>query len=203
MATRTRLPLCFPKNLLLLRNQKLVHTEAVAKEPAYPPVVPSLTAKSKAARQRQVEDQIQVIKAATVQEKLNLITRIQREKFVVYPQTFALNADKWYQHFTKTAYIPGLPGRFNLDPEQATSEESSLSAAAQTGIEDDAFAEIRSLVTRVILHEHWYTKKPRVFLYRKQEQVVGPFLRNLVSGLTYGLVRYNPLLQLSSLGNNY
>lgn len=54
----------------------------------------------------------------------------------------------------------------------------------------------------MILNERAYTKKPRVFLYRKQEQVVGPLLRNLVNGLTYSLAKHNPLLSVSSLDFN-
>ncbi|XP_044051289.1 39S ribosomal protein S30, mitochondrial [Siniperca chuatsi] len=205
MAARTRLPLLFPKNLPPFRNQKLVHSEAAVKDPAYPPIVPSLTAKSKSALRRQVEEQVQKICASSVEEKLSLITRIQREKFVVYPQTFARNADKWYQHFTKTAYIPGLPEKFTLGQEKTEGEDSSPPPAAQItvpGIESDAFADIRSLVSRVILQEHWYMKKRKPFLYREQEQMVGPFLRNLVTGLTYSLAKYNPLLLLSSLDIN-
>ncbi|XP_023261873.1 39S ribosomal protein S30, mitochondrial [Seriola lalandi dorsalis] len=205
MAARTRLPLLFPKNLPPFRHQKLVHTEAAAKEPVYPPIVPSLTAKSKSARRRQVEEQIKKICASSVEEKLSLITRIQREKFVVYPQTFARNADRWYQHFTKTAYIPGLPEKFTPVPEEVAGEKGSPSTAAQIavpGIEDDAFADIRSMVTRVILQEHWHTKKRKPFLYREQEMMVGPFLRNLLTGLTYSLTKYNPVLLLSSLDIN-
>ncbi|XP_036955159.1 39S ribosomal protein S30, mitochondrial [Acanthopagrus latus] len=205
MAARTRLPLLFPKNLPPFRNQRLVQTEAAAKDPAYPPIVPSLTAKSKSALQRQVEEHVQKIRASPVEEKLALITRIQREKFVVYPQTFARDADRWYQHFTKTAYIPGLPEKFTLGQEHTGGEEGSPPAAAQTtvaGIENDAFADIRSMISRVILQEHWYQKKRKPYLYREQELTVGPVLRNLVSGLTYSLAKYNPLIPLCSLDLN-
>ncbi|XP_056274179.1 39S ribosomal protein S30, mitochondrial isoform X1 [Pseudoliparis swirei] len=203
MAARTRLSLLFPKNLPPFRSQRLVHTEAASKEPAYPPVIASLTAKSKSARLRQIHERVKKICASPVKEKLSLITRIQRKKFVVNPQTFARNADRWYQHFTKTAYIPGLPEKFTPGPERKTEgEESSLPAAAQTtlpGLDRDAFADIRSLVTRVILQEHWHLKKGKPFLYRKQEQMIGPFLRTLVTGLNHSLAKYNPLLRLSSL----
>ncbi|XP_020499648.2 39S ribosomal protein S30, mitochondrial [Labrus bergylta] len=202
MAACTRLPLLFPKSLPAFRNKKLVHTEAAVSETAYPANVASLTAKSKSARRRQVEEQVKKITASTVQEKLSLLTRIQHKKFVIHPQTFARNADKWYQHFTKTAFVPGLPDRFTLTPEETGGEDSSGSAAGQTsvpGIGDDVFADIRTLVTRVILQEHWHLKKRRPFLYRKQEQLVGPVLRSLASGLTYSLVKYNPLLLLCSL----
>lgn len=195
MAVRIRLPLLFPRNLHLFRNQKYVHIEAQA--------VPSLTAKSKSARRRQVEEQVKKICASPLDEKLSLITRIQRKKFVVYPQTFARNADKWYQHFTKTAYIPGLPDKFDLGLGNTAGEESSPPSAAQSTvphIANDAFMDIRSLVARVILHEHWHIKKRQPFLYREQEQMVGPFLRNLVTGLAYSLAKYNPLLLMSSLG---
>lgn len=203
MAARTRLSLLFSQNRSPFRQRRLVHTEAVVKEPAYPPIVPSLTAKSKSARRRQAAEQVKNICASPVQQKLSLITRIQREKFVVYPQTFARNPDRWYQHFTKTAYIPGLPEKFTRGQEQTTGQDGSPSAAAHTavpGMGDDAFADIRALVTRVLLQEHWHMKKRKPFLYREQEQMVGPFLRNLVSGLTYSLAKYNPLLQYSSLG---
>lgn len=203
MAARTRLPLLFPKNLPPFRNQRLVQTEAAAKDPAYPPIVPSRTAKSKSALRRQVEEHVQKVRASPVEEKLALITRIQRQKFVVYPQTFARDADRWYQHFTKTAYIPGMPEKFTRGQEHTGGEEGSPPAAAQTtvpGIENDAFADIRSLISRVILQEHWYQKKRRPFLFREQEHMVGPLLRNLVSGLTYSLAKYNPLLPLCSLG---
>ncbi|XP_029294959.1 large ribosomal subunit protein mL65 [Cottoperca gobio] len=204
MAARTRLPLLFPKNLPPFRNQKLAHTEAAVKEPAYPPIVPSLTAKSKSAVQRQAGEHVKNICASPVEEKLSLITRIQRMKFIVYPQTFALNADRWYQHFTKTAYIPGLPEKFTLSPEKETGGEEEQPAAVVTvpGIGHDGFADIRSLVTRVILQENWHTKKRKPFLSRKQEQMVGPFVRNLVTGLTFSLAKYNPLLLLSSLDIN-
>lgn len=195
----------FHKNLPSFRNQKLVHTEAVVQEPAYPPIIPSLTAKSKSARRRQVEEQVQKICASPLEEKISLVTRIQRMKFVVYPQTWARNADRWYQHFTKTAYIPGLPEKFTLGVKKTAGEESSPPAAAQAtvaGIENDVFADIRSMITRVILQEHWHMKKRKPFLYRYQEQMVGPLLRNLVTGLTYSLAKYNPLFLLSSLDIN-
>ncbi|XP_042344117.1 39S ribosomal protein S30, mitochondrial [Plectropomus leopardus] len=205
-AVRTRLPLLFPKNLPPLRNQKFAHTEAEVKVPAYPPIVPSLTAKSKSARARQAQEQVRKIRGSPLQEKISLITRIQRKKFVVYPQTFARNADRWYQHLTKTAYIPGLPEKFTPAPERIPggeeAEESSPAAAAQTsvpGVDDEGFSEIRSLVTRVILMEHWHLKKRRPYVYRQQEQTVGPFLRSLVTELSHSLVKYNPLLRLSSL----
>ncbi|KAK2901813.1 39S ribosomal protein S30, mitochondrial [Channa argus] len=194
MAARTRLSLLLPQNLPPIRTLKLVHTEAAVKEPAYPPLVPSLTAKSNSARRRQIEEQVKKISASPVEEKLSLITRIQRLKFVVYPQTFARNADKWYQHFTKTAYISGLPETFTQGTEKAVGEDG-----AAAGIGDEAFADIRSLVTHVILNEHLETRKRKPFLYRQQEQLVGPFLKNLVIALTHSLAKYNPLLQRSSL----
>lgn len=203
MAARTRLPFLFSRSLPLYNDCKYAHTEVLVKQPGYPPIVPSLTAKSKSARQRQVEEQVKMICASPVEEKLFFITRVQWMKFVVYPQTFARNADKWYQHFTKTAYIPGLPDKFTLDSEEFTDVEGSPQAAVQTtlpGIEDDAFADIRSMVTNVILQERWHMKKRKPFLYRVQEHTFGPLLRNLVSGLTHSLSKYNPQLLLCSLG---
>lgn len=203
MAARTRLPLLLSRNLPLYKHHRQAHTETLVKEPVYPPIVPSLTAKSKSARQRQVEEQIKKICASTVEEKLALITRVQWMKFVVYPQTFARNADKWYQHFTKTAYIPGLPEKFSLDTEDSAKAEGSEQTAVQTtvpGIGDEAFADIRSLVTNVILQECWHLKKRKPFIYRAQEQTYGPLLRNLLAGLTHSLAKYNPQLLLCSLG---
>lgn len=196
MAARTRLSLLFPKNLPPLRNKKLVHSEAAVKEPAYPPIVHSLSAKSKAARRHQVEEQVKKICTSSVEEKLALLTRVQSKKFVVYPQTFARNADTWYQHFTKTAYIPGLPEKFTPAVEETQADERSSTAP---GIGDDTFTDIRSMVTRVILQEQWHMKKRKPFLYREQELNIGPLLRNLASGLTYSLAKHNPLLLLSSL----
>ncbi|NXJ50496.1 RT30 protein, partial [Spizaetus tyrannus] len=78
----------------------------------YPPVVASATAKSKAAKRRRLEHFHQrVHAAASVEEKLRLYGQRQRPKYMVYPQTFALNADRWYRSFTKTVFVPGLPPR--------------------------------------------------------------------------------------------
>uniref|UniRef100_A0A8C2V5W2 Mitochondrial ribosomal protein S30 n=1 Tax=Chinchilla lanigera TaxID=34839 RepID=A0A8C2V5W2_CHILA len=76
----------------------------------YPPIVASLRAKSKAARQRRVERwQAAVHAAPSADEKLRILTKMQFMKYVVYPQTFSLNADRWYQAFTKTVFLSGLP----------------------------------------------------------------------------------------------
>ncbi|PKU41115.1 28s ribosomal protein mitochondrial [Limosa lapponica baueri] len=78
----------------------------------YPPIVASATAKSKAAKRRRLEHFNQrVHAAASIEEKLRLYGQLQRPKYMVYPQTFALNADRWYQSFTKTVFVPGLPPR--------------------------------------------------------------------------------------------
>ncbi|KAM9367862.1 large ribosomal subunit protein mL65 [Phaethornis superciliosus] len=78
----------------------------------YPPVVASATAKSKAAKRRRLEHFYQrVHNAASIEEKLRLYGLRQRPKYMVYPQTFALNADRWYRSFTKTVFVPGLPPR--------------------------------------------------------------------------------------------
>ncbi|NXE59866.1 RT30 protein, partial [Calcarius ornatus] len=80
--------------------------------PLYPPVVASITAKSKAAKsRRQQRFNQRVHEAATVEEKLRLYGKLQRPKYMVYPQTFALNADRWYRSFTKTVLVPGMPPR--------------------------------------------------------------------------------------------
>ncbi|XP_067084444.1 39S ribosomal protein S30, mitochondrial [Osmerus mordax] len=205
MATRTRLPLqsVFYKNGLLFRSGRLVHTKTDIQQPAYPPIVPSLTAKSKSAKKRQLEEHVnKVCTASDVQEKLTLLTKIQRKKYVLHPQTFALNSDKWYQHFTKTAYLPGLPDTFSIVTE--SKDESAPDAlpsvpSPSATIDENAYADIRLHFINAILQENWYMKKPRHFTYREQEHNVAPFLRNLMSGLTYALAKHNPVLQCSSL----
>ncbi|XP_030323702.1 39S ribosomal protein S30, mitochondrial [Calypte anna] len=91
----------------------------------YPPIVASATAQSKAARRRRLEHFHQrVHAAATIEEKLRLYGLLQRPKYMVYPQTFALNADRWYRSFTKTVFLPGLP------PRAASAAASAPGAAA-------------------------------------------------------------------------
>ncbi|KAA0716262.1 28S ribosomal protein S30, mitochondrial [Triplophysa tibetana] len=95
-------------------------------------------------------------------------------------ETFALNADRWYQHYTKTAYVSGLPEK-NID------------------IDESVFSELRSAVCNSILQEHWYMKKGRTFAHREQEHSVAPCLRNIVCALKNVLAKENPVLVLSSL----
>ncbi|NXC18803.1 RT30 protein, partial [Corythaeola cristata] len=83
-----------------------------APDSLYPPIVASFTAKSKAAKRRRLEHFHQrVHAAASIEEKLRLYGQLQRPKYMLYPQTFALNADRWYRSFTKTVFVPGLPPR--------------------------------------------------------------------------------------------
>uniref|UniRef100_A0A8C7M640 28S ribosomal protein S30, mitochondrial n=1 Tax=Oncorhynchus mykiss TaxID=8022 RepID=A0A8C7M640_ONCMY len=172
MAVRTRLPLqsLLHKKGHVFRNDRIVHTKTAIQEPVYPPIVPSLTAKSKSAKRRQIAEHLDKVRAADVQEKLTFLTRVQRKKYVLCPQTFALNADKWYQHFTKTAYLPGLPEKFIVEE---TKEESvpDFQNASST-IDETAFADIRSHVCHSILQENWYMKKRQPFLQREQEHYV-------------------------------
>ncbi|CAL8248135.1 unnamed protein product [Merluccius merluccius] len=188
MAARTRLSL----QSFLHRNvnfSRTFHTEAaaVAPPPAYPPVVPSLTAKSKSSKRYRYELRADGVRAVNVEDKIRLLTRIQRKKYVVFPQTLARNADRWYQHFTKTAYIPGLPDAY-----------SAKAVPVVGGDEEDALGDVRALVSHAVLQERWYMEKRKPFLYRQQEHLVEPFLRNLVSGVTHRLARHNPLLLLAS-----
>ncbi|CAN9512655.1 unnamed protein product [Ophioblennius macclurei] len=195
MASRARLPL----QLLLSRRPNPnrsrsrsdgLHTEP-AYPPAYPPVVASLTAKSGAARRRQAEERVKEMCACPVEEKLRQVTRIQRMKFVVYPQSFARDADRWYQNFTKTAFIPGLPEAFTGEQEAA--------AGALPGIDDAALADVRALVQRVILQESWLATRRRAPVYREQERRVAPLVRNLVRELSVRVAVHNPVLLRSSL----
>ncbi|XP_078406216.1 large ribosomal subunit protein mL65 [Cetorhinus maximus] len=151
--------------------------------PRYPPVLPSRTAKSKSAQKRRMEEFFQrVHDTPSVAEKLRLLTRIQRLKYVVYPQTLSIDADRWYQSFTKTAFVPGLPGR--------------LTAGSGAALE---LGQLKSLVCEAVLQENFYMKRRRPFLYREREQTVLPLLGNLVPRLISALVAENPLLGASTL----
>ncbi|KAG8456652.1 hypothetical protein GDO86_002436 [Hymenochirus boettgeri] len=150
----------------------------------YPPIVASLTAKSKAARRRRVEEHYRLVRdAGSVSDRLKLITGLQRLKYVVYPQTFALNADRWYQHFTKTVYLPGMPAVKGPGP----------------SIGDTELSEIKSLVCENLLQEFHYVRKGRGFLYRDQELSTAPFLTSLVSALSCQCAGHNPVLAQGAL----
>ncbi|XP_017932817.1 39S ribosomal protein S30, mitochondrial isoform X1 [Manacus vitellinus] len=195
--------------------------------PLYPPVVASITAKSKAAQQRRRENFKQrVHAAATVEEKLRLYEKLQRPKYMVYPQTFAINADRWYRSFTNTVFVPGMPpGAVAAEaapkagggpgagapaaatsPGTATSSGDVTTSGTATSPEPAAGAlppldmgELRSLACDALLQESFYQNKKRPFLYRDQEHTPGPFLTQLVSTLAAFLSGHNPLLATSSL----
>ncbi|XP_068784334.1 large ribosomal subunit protein mL65 [Struthio camelus] len=177
----------------------------------YPPIVASATAKSKAAKRRRLEHFHQrVHEAASIEEKLRLYGLLQRPKYMVYPQTFAINADRWYQSFTKTVFVPGLPLR--AAPEAARASEPDVAApeaAAGAGAAPPEptveaapaldLSELRSLACDALLQESFYQNKKRPFLYRDQDHTPGPFLTQLVSTLAAFLCGRNPLLAASSL----
>ncbi|NXI43082.1 RT30 protein, partial [Galbula dea] len=193
----------------------------------YPPTAASPTAKSKAAKRRRLEHFYQQVHAAaSIEEKLRLYGRLQRPKYMVYPQTFALNADRWYQSFTKSVFVPGLPPRAakaaaavapeapkvlesaaQLAPEAIRAPEPVAPApGAAKNPESTAGAapyldvgELRSLACDVLLQERFYQNKRPPALYRDQDHMSGPFLTHLVSTLTAFLSNYNPLLAASSL----
>lgn len=150
----------------------------------YPPVVASLTAKSKAARQRRVERwQATVHAAESVDEKLRILTKMQFMKYVVYPQTFALNADRWYQGFTKTVFVSGLPAP-PAEPAPALDLEALRAAACDC-----------------LLQEHFYLRrKRRAPLYQDREAVASPFLDQLVAAVVGLLSAHNPALATAALG---
>nr|XP_006139579.1 39S ribosomal protein S30, mitochondrial [Pelodiscus sinensis] len=166
---------------------RLIHTEpsAAPPPPLYPAVVASHTAKSKSAKRRRLEFHYQLVHAApSIAEKLRLYGRLQRLKYVVYPQTFSLNADRWYQSFTKTVFVPGLP--------PATAEPAEPAGPD--------LSELRSLACDALLQEHFYQRKrQRPFLYQEQQHIPAPFLTQLVSSLTAALGSRNPLLAASCL----
>ncbi|NXC47369.1 RT30 protein, partial [Penelope pileata] len=184
-----------------------------APAPLYPPVVASHTAKSKAAKRRRLEHFYQQVhEAATIEEKLRLYGKLQRPKYMVYPQTFALNADRWYRSFTKTAFVPGLPpaavsASRTAAPGPAGAPEPGAEASGAAGAPEPAagaapdvdLGALRSLACDALLQESYYQNKKRPFLYRDQEHTPGPFLTQLVSTLAAFLCGRNPLLASSSL----
>ncbi|KAM6229709.1 large ribosomal subunit protein mL65 [Porphyrio hochstetteri] len=191
-----------------------------APDSLYPPIVASATAKSKAAKRRRLEHFHQrVHAAASIEEKLRLYGQLQRPKYTVYPQTFALNADRWYQSFTKTVFVPGLPPRAVLEaakapegaagvaPEAANAPEPGAAAPGASKTPEPAaeaaalldMGELRSLACDALLQESFYQKKKRPFLYCDQDHTPGPFLTQLVSTLAAALCSRNPLLAASSL----
>ncbi|XP_048360709.1 39S ribosomal protein S30, mitochondrial [Sphaerodactylus townsendi] len=179
----------------LLCNGRRLYSEASATEataePApppslYPPVVASLTAKSHAAKLRRRELWFQDIhEAPSVEMKLRLYTKRQRLKYVVYPQTSAINADRWYQNFTKTVFVPGLP----------TLEGAAAPDGEAGGVD---VAELRSVVCDVLLQERFYQRKKKPFLFRSFDQGPAPFLTHLLPALTARLANLNPILASSS-----
>ncbi|XP_030647693.1 large ribosomal subunit protein mL65 [Chanos chanos] len=181
-----------------IRFSRNVHAESPQPDAVYPPILPSRTAKSHAAKSRRIVEFFDRLRAASVEDKIRALTCVQRKKYVIYPQTFALNADQWYQHFTKTAYLPGLPEKLSSTTEAET-ESANAEQSTSLVTDDPSLSDVRSLVCNAILQEHWYKKKSRTILYKEQQQVVAPFLTNVVSGVTNILAKQNPLLRTSSL----
>lgn len=157
---------------------------AVTPVARYPPIVASMTADSKAARQRRVERwQATVHAAPSVDEKIRILTKMQFKKYVVHPQTPALNADRWYQSFTKTAFVSGLPPAPALSP-------PSLDLAA-----------LRAAVFDCILQEHVYVQRrqPRSHFDRRRA-LVSSVLDQVVGTLVNLLAPLNPVLTTAALG---
>ncbi|NWY55491.1 RT30 protein, partial [Chionis minor] len=168
--------------------------------------------------------------AASIEEKLRLYGQLQRPKYMIYPQTFALNADRWYRSFTKTVFLPGLPPRRApaavqapgaAAPEAAKAAEGAAPQAAEAADPGAAapgaaktpapaagaapyldMGELRSLACDALLQESFYQNKKRPFLYRDQDHTPGPFLTQLVSTLAAFLCGRNPLLAAASLDLN-
>ncbi|XP_036266223.1 39S ribosomal protein S30, mitochondrial isoform X3 [Pipistrellus kuhlii] len=174
----------------------------------YPPIVASMTAHSKAARQRRVERwQARVHAARTADEKMGILTKMQFKKYVVPPQTFALHADRWYQGFTKTVFLSGLPpaaqpGAPPPPPPPAAEPGSPPPAAAQPGAPPPlpALAALRAAAADCLLQEHFYLRRRgRAPLYRQVEAVASPFLDQLVAALVGLLGAHNPALATAAL----
>lgn len=173
----------------LLSNQNAFESKSV-----YPAILPSTTAKSRSAKQRRVAEFFDQLRGSNVKDKLSSLTKLQRMKYVVYPQTFALNADKWYQHFTKTAYISELPEKYSMSAHE-TEKSNTLPQ-----IDAAALAEIRTLVCNSLLQENCQVRKGRAPLLKELQYTVAPFLKNLSSGMTCVLAKQNPLLRSSTFG---
>lgn len=188
MASCSRLPLhpFLSSASVRLACNRNVQVEASTAKSLYPPILPSRTAKSKSAKRRVVTELFEQLRSCTAQEKIRALTRVQRKKYVIYPHTFALNADRWYQHCTKTAFLSGLPEKYHTESAPV--------------VDESALSEVRSVVCNSVLQEHWHAKKGRTFIHKEQEQLVTPFLRNAVCGLKNLLAKENPVLSLSSLG---
>ncbi|KAJ7335007.1 hypothetical protein JRQ81_012948 [Phrynocephalus forsythii] len=206
-----------PRALRLLRDARLgrrLHTEALAtpapdrstsdsdaagagagalvsSESLYPPVVPSLTAKSKASARRRYEEYLRKVhEAPSIEEKLRLLTYFRRLKYVVGTQTSALDADRWYQDYTKTVFVPGLPAPVSL-----TEEEKGGQLLGGAALD---LAELRSLVCDVLLQEFFYQRKRRAPLFRAREQGPAAFLTQVVPALVARLASLNPGLETAS-----
>ncbi|XP_076853918.1 large ribosomal subunit protein mL65 [Brachyhypopomus gauderio] len=200
MASYSRLPL---QSFLLTQSSRVIcsrKVETAAPKPLYPPVLPSRTAKSKSAKRRVLLEFFDGLRGAEPQEKIRALTRTQRMKYVIYPQTFALGADRWYQHYTKTTYLPGLPEKFGTSAEVKT--ESGPVGPPRSVLDEAAYSDLRSVARNALLQEYWYLQKGRTFVQKEQEHFVKPFLANLVSGLVNCLVSKNPVLRESSLDFN-
>lgn len=150
----------------------------------YPPIVASMTADSKAARQRRVQRwQATVHATPSVDEKIRILTKMQFKKYVVHPQSHALNTDRWYQSFTKTVFVSGLPPEPPLSP-------PSLDLAA-----------LRAAVCDCILQELFYVRRrqPGSPLDRRQA-LASSLLDQVVRTLVNLLTPLNPVLTTAALG---
>uniref|UniRef100_A0A8C4R9M7 Mitochondrial ribosomal protein S30 n=1 Tax=Eptatretus burgeri TaxID=7764 RepID=A0A8C4R9M7_EPTBU len=156
-------------------------TEAQAGEVRYPPVVASLTADSEASRaRRKAIHRASITRAATPSERIRLLCKLQRLKFIVYPLSFAINADISAQHFTKTAFVSGLPPGLDAHPAMDLTELHQLARIA-------------------LLQEECVLGRHRPTLFRDGRQKAEPFVQNLVQLLLGALSAHNPLLADSRL----
>ncbi|XP_066234084.1 large ribosomal subunit protein mL65 [Saccopteryx leptura] len=172
--------------------------DVVAPVARYPPIVASQTAKSKAARQRRIERwQAAAHAAQSVDEKLRILTKMQFMKYVVYPQTFALNADRWYQGFTKTVFLSGLP---RSPAERAVPAPEPAMPAPEPAMPTPDLATLRAAACDCLLQEHFYLRrKGRPPIYQEQEALASPFLDQLVATLVDQLRAHNPVLGAAAL----
>ncbi|CAK6444166.1 unnamed protein product [Pipistrellus nathusii] len=172
----------------------------------YPPIVASMTAHSKAARQRRVARwQAQVHAARTADEKMGILTKMQFKKYVVPPQTFALHADRWYQGFTKTVFLSGLPPAAEPGAPPPPAEPGAPPPPGPPGVPPPpppgpALAALRAAAADCLLQEHFYLRRRgRAPLYRQVEAVASPFLDQLVAALVGLLSAHNPALATAAL----
>ncbi|KAM6111524.1 LOW QUALITY PROTEIN: large ribosomal subunit protein mL65-like [Phoenicopterus ruber ruber] len=161
-------------------------------------------------RQIQLERQRPYVHTeASIEEKLWLYRQLQ---YMVYPQTFALNADP-VQVAVKALEVVALEaakapeGVTRAAPKASNALEPGTAAPGTTKTPEPTMGEaldldmgkLHFLTCDVLLQESFQQNKKQPFLYRDQNHTPGPFLTQLISTLAAFLCGRNLLLAASSL----